>query len=101
MHACERSLVQRYAGQPFAVLGVNLDTERQTLLQVQARAEWPSLWDGADHQLAARWKVRGLPAVFLLDRHGVIRFASEGSPAPEVLERKIAELLRESEQKGG
>jgi hypothetical protein len=89
--------VQRYSGQPFAVLGINLDADRQAIIQAQAGTEWPSLWDGPDHHLASSWNVRALPGVFLIDRRGVIRFASEGTPTAEVLQRKIAVLLQEHE----
>jgi hypothetical protein len=88
----------KYGRKSFVVFGVSVDADRQTLLQVQSSLEWPLLlWDGADGPLAARWRVRALPAVFLLDRHGVVRLASKGMPDPEALERKIDELLREGE----
>ena len=84
--------MQRYAGRPFVVLGVNLDAERQAV--ERNRRPWPSIWDEGGHN-ARRWGVSGLPAVYLLDAHGVVRFRSPGPPAHEVIERKIEELLRE------
>jgi len=38
---------------------------------------FPAIADG-DGAIAAQWGVRGVPAIFIIDRHGVIRFASVG-----------------------
>jgi hypothetical protein len=83
LHAHERSLVARYAGRPFVLLGVNLDPD-PTRRAEQAEA-------------ASRWGVHGLPAVFLIDARGVVRLACEGLPDIDQLDRKIEELLKEAE----
>jgi hypothetical protein len=101
MEAYERSLVERYAGKPFVVLGVNRDADRAILTRVQQRDRipWPSVWD-EDGRIASRWGVQGLPAVFLLDAQGVIRFQSVGPPAHEKLEAKVDELLTARGERG-
>ena len=38
MYGHERSLVQRYQGRPFVLLGVNTDDDAETLKQVQEQA---------------------------------------------------------------
>lgn len=38
---------------------------------------FPAIAD-RDGAIAAQWGVRGVPAIFVIDRHGVIRFASVG-----------------------
>jgi hypothetical protein len=98
LHAYERSLVSKYAGRPFVVLGVNLDRDRDMLRRVEESQNitWPSWWDGRDLRIAERWHIQGLPGVFLLDAKGVIRLTSEGPPEPEKLEDKIDELLKEA-----
>jgi hypothetical protein len=98
LHAYERSLVSKYDGQPFVVLGVNLDPDRDVLRRVEEREQfgWRSWWDGDKYRIAQRWNVEQLPRVFLLDRKGVIRLVSQGPPEPAELEKKIDELLKES-----
>jgi hypothetical protein len=99
----ERSLVQRYEQRPFALLGVNLDGRRETLLRAETeqRLNWRSWWDGPEGSIAAAWKVEALPAVFLIDHRGVVRFESVGVPAAEELDRRIEALVREAEGGAG
>jgi peroxiredoxin len=95
----ERSLVQRYQQRPFALLGVNTDSTRQTLRKFEEREHlnWRSWWDGPDGSLAAQWKVEALPTLFLIDHRGVIRFETVGRPKQAELDRRIEELVREAE----
>jgi hypothetical protein len=95
----ERSLVQRYEQQPFALLGVNLDASQEILRKTEEkdRLNWRSWWDGPMGPISAGWKVEGLPTLFLIDHRGVIRFESLGPPKPHELEKRIEELLREAE----
>jgi hypothetical protein len=95
----ERSLVQRYEGRPFVLLGVNVDARRETLQRGEARAQlsWRSWWDGADGPIARAWKVSALPAVDLIDHQGRVRFEHTGAPDPADLERRIESLVREAE----
>lgn len=49
----EKALVQRYQHQPFVLLGVNADTTRERLREVQEkeRLTWRSWWDGCPNSL--------------------------------------------------
>jgi hypothetical protein len=100
--AHERSLVERYRGQPFVVLGVNLDRNREVLRRVQEKEQlnFRSWWDGPGGPIARHWDISALPAVFLLDHRGVIRFETQGVPDREELERKIDRLIREARAEG-
>jgi hypothetical protein len=95
----ERSLVKRYEGRPFVLLGVNVDARRETLQRAEARAAltWRSWWDGSDGPIARAWKVSALPAVYLIDHQGRVRFEHTGAPDPADLERRIESLVREAE----
>ena len=85
MFGHERSLVQRFAGQPFVLLGVNADESLERLQQVQEKSHltWASWWDGPDGPIAAAWKVDRYPSFFLIDRQGVIRWRQVGARAGE------------------
>jgi hypothetical protein len=95
----ERSLVQHYEGRPFTLLGVNVDSRREALQRGELRSHltWRSWWDGADGPIARAWKVSSLPAVYLIDHRGRVRYEHTGAPDPADLERRIESLVREAE----
>ncbi len=102
MFAHERSLVQKYQNRPFALLGVNLDDERETLQETQkeSRLNWRSWWDDG-LAIANQWSVRSMPTLFLIDQKGVIRWHKVGSPDSKELEERIEQLVKEAEGKDG
>lgn len=72
----ERKLAERMSGKPFALIGVNSDDD---LAKVKRSAEkehitWPSFRDGNSGPIAKAWNVQSWPAVYVLDRKGVIRY---------------------------
>jgi thiol-disulfide isomerase/thioredoxin len=73
----ERDLVERLKGQPFALLGVDCEENKDTARGVMARERmtWPNWFDGAvgTGPIAKRYHIRGYPSVFILDARGVIR----------------------------
>lgn len=90
----QRDLVKRLRGQPFVVLGINLDTSRaaQGKAEEQHEVPWRSWFDGREGPIARRWNVRGLPVVYVLDARGVIRFKHIHGRA---LDEAVASLLKE------
>ena len=77
MYPGERALVKELSGRPFAIVGVNSDTDREALKQtlIEKDLTWRSFWDGGSTfgPIAARWNVRGWPTVYLIDAKGTIR----------------------------
>lgn len=103
MFAHERSLVQKYEERPFALLGVNLDSHLDKLQETEKKyhLNWRSWWDGSGGPIAARWKVEGLPTLFLLDHKGNIRWQSEGVPSSlKSMDETIEKLVKEAENEG-
>ncbi len=93
--------MQRYQGQPFAILGVNADHDRGKIKQLVAREgiNWRSWWDGGDTggPIAKRCGVQRWPSLFALDGQGIVRFAH----VPEhQLEGAVEYLLQEMENQG-
>ena len=101
MFAHERSLVEKYQGRPFALLGVDEDEDRKTLQKAEKehKLNWRSWWDNGS--IARQWNVRGFPTLFLIDHKGMVRWKSEGGPDPERLEELIERLVKEAESEGG
>lgn len=96
MHIHERSLVEKYQGQPFVILGVNNDPDLAMLrsTQVSQQLTWRSWWDER-HAITEQWGVQGFPMLFLLDREGKVRDTFPGKPPAAELEKAIAKLMNE------
>jgi peroxiredoxin len=96
LHKDERSLVQKFEGQPFVILGVNNDPDPATLrgTQREQHITWRSWWD-EDGSITRQWGVEGFPTLFLIDATGKIRWISPGKPSADKLQKKIEELLQE------
>ncbi len=99
----EKELVQRYQGQPFALLGVNCEDNRAEVAQVQKRVgmTWRSWWSqaGKNEPIANQWQVDSFPTIYVLDAKGVIRYRFIGVPGPE-LDQGIEQLLQEARADG-
>ena len=78
MYPHERSLVNRLADKPFALLGINSDRNRDDLKKVMEKEKitWRSFFDGGSTggPIATRWNIQGWPTLYLLDAKGVIRY---------------------------
>ncbi len=102
MYPHERSLVQRLAGKPFVLIGVNSDKDREKLKKDMAdeNITWRSFWNGekgTQGPISAEWGVRGWPTMYIIDGEGRIRYKSVGSPGGETLDKWIDGLLAETE----
>jgi hypothetical protein len=74
----ERSLVKKFKGRPFALIGVNSDSSLSLyrLKQKEHAVTWRSFRDKASADSGAisdAWRIRSWPSVFFLDHTGVIR----------------------------
>lgn len=91
----ERELVAKLAGRDFALVGVNADEDLATLRKSIDSGEitWRCWWDGGmDGPITTRWGVIAIPAVFVLDRAGVIR---KKDVRGDDLEKVVMDLLDE------
>ena len=95
----ERQLVERYAGKPFVLLGINTDPSPFQLRQTheKARLTWPSWWEEPNGPICRVWNVDRFPTIFLIDAENKVRLRQVGAPAEGVLAKKIDELLKEAE----
>lgn len=91
---------RRFKDQGLVVVGVALDSEssRAKVVETVQRLGmgWPQLFDGVGTKsdLMTRNRVTAIPATFLLDRHGRVRWTGlEGEELP----RRVEELLREKD----
>jgi hypothetical protein len=99
MYPHERSLVKRLKDKPFALLGINSDTDKDHLKE-RMKAEsitWPSWFDGGNTSgpIATEWNVSGWPTIYVLDHKGVLRYRDVRE---EALDKAVDALLAELEK---
>ncbi len=98
----EKALVERLEGRPFALLGINSDSDRDKLksLMVENGITWRSWWDRdrTGGPIATRWDVQGWPTIIVLDANGVIRFKGlphhVAKPLDDAVDSLLAEMKR-------
>ena len=100
MYPHERSLVKRLENEPFALIGVNSDSDREELKRVLVEKEitWRSFWDvgSTNGPIATKWGITGWPTIYVLDHEGVIRYEGvRGEKMDEAVEFLLAEMKAE------
>ena len=78
MYPHERSLVKRLKDEPFALIGVNSDTDLEALKPTLEKEQitWRSFWNGPNGTqgpISEAWNVKGWPTLYFIDHNGVIR----------------------------
>jgi thiol-disulfide isomerase/thioredoxin len=90
----EVKLAERMKGKPFALIGVNGDSNRDHAKRAVEKEmiTWPSFWstEGRYGPIPIAWNVQSWPTIYLLDSNGVVRFKGEDF---ELLNQKIDQLL--------
>jgi hypothetical protein len=98
----ERSLVEKYKNEPFAIVGINSDKDLEALKDVRAKQNisWRSFWNGPEGTggpISSTWNVRGWPTLYILDAQGTIRYKSLGANE-EAIDKTLEDLLAELKQ---
>ena len=101
MYPHERSLVKRLSDKPFALIGVNSDTDKDQLRKrmTEEQITWRSFWNGpkgTGGPISTAWNVRGWPTIYVIDHKGVIRFKDVREKA---MDEAVDQLLAEMEKK--
>lgn len=99
--ACKRTtpvlndLSREFSGQPVAFYAVNvepIDRQRLQAAHVAFGAEFPTLHDRTG-EVQRRYAIRSLPTVMIVDRAGLVTWASTGVPSKMRLRGAISEAL--------
>jgi peroxiredoxin len=95
-HKDEITIVAKYKDRPFVLLGVNTDSDRETLkaAQTDQNMTWRSLWDQT-RSITKTWGVDGFPTLFLIDAEGKLRHKFRGKTPIDELEKAIEKCLKE------
>lgn len=88
--------MKRYEGQPFDILGVNNDSDKEQYRAdcISEGVTWRSTWEGEEQAIIKAWGVSAWPTIYVLDAEGVIRYKDSRG---EGLERDVAVLMAELE----
>jgi hypothetical protein len=105
MYPHERSLVKRLADQPFALLGINSDKDRDALKQTlkDENITWRSFWNGGSTRgpISTAWNVRAWPTIYVIDHKGVIRYKNvRGVRMDAAVDALLAEMKAEKSDSG-
>ena len=96
MYPHERSLVKRLEGKPFALVGINSDSDKQKLSDrmKEENITWPSWWNGGSTggPISSAWNVHSWPTIYVLDAKGVIRYKDVRG---EAMDKAVNTLLKE------
>lgn len=102
MYPHERSLVQKLADKPFALIGINSDTDRDRIKEriKEEKMTLRSWWDGGNtsRPIASSWNVEGWPTLYILDYKGVIRHKFLEFPGKVKFDGALEALLKEMEK---
>jgi FimV-like protein len=97
MYPHERSLVEKLQNEPFALLGVNTDSNKDELKKAMEKEKitWRSWFDTSTRgPICREYGVRAFPTLYLIDHKGVIQAKMEGAPPADKLDAAIGQLVR-------
>ena len=103
MYPDERSLVAELHDDPFALIGVNSDADKDKLRPrlAEERITWRNFWNGKDGNggpISKAWKVSGWPTTYVIDHDGIIRWKSHGGPQLHEAVKECVEAARKARQ---
>jgi len=84
----EIKLCKRLEDKPFAMVGVDFDATREELKKGEKEngITWRSFHDGRQGPIGEKWRIQAIPAIYVLDAKGVIRYK-------DVREKKLDEAV--------
>lgn len=100
----ERSLVEKWKGRPFAIVGVNsdgTDTEEGLKKYREECAKMGVTWrsfrnEDTDPPISDVWRVQGWPTLYFIDHEGVIRHKDVRDEAE--MEKALEEMIVAAEK---
>jgi thiol-disulfide isomerase/thioredoxin len=95
----EKEFVKKMEKKPFALIGMNSDTDTDALKKFldKEKITWRQIPEGGTSgPIATQWNVNSWPTVFVVDARGVIRSKNVRN---ERLEEVIEKLVKEAERK--
>ncbi len=87
---------EKYRAQGFEIIGISLDKDKKRLQEFAQKAgmTWPQYYDGKvwENAISTRYEIRGIPAMWLLDKKGYVRtMDARGGELATHVEKLLAE----------
>ncbi|NCF56426.1 MAG: redoxin domain-containing protein [Planctomycetia bacterium] len=102
MYPHERSLVEKYPADEFAIVGVNSESTVEAAQEAikKNNLTWMNFYDGGTNgPISTRWNVSGWPTIYLIDAQGIIRYKDvRGEDMDKAIEELVAELRTEKQK---
>jgi thiol-disulfide isomerase/thioredoxin len=94
-----RELVKEMKGRPFALIGVSVDDNSETVVKFQKKNEmpWAHWWVGRRGKQLETWDVEGYPTLVVIDHKGVIRHTYLGFSDKDKFSKEVEALVEEAE----
>jgi S1-C subfamily serine protease/peroxiredoxin len=98
MYPHEQRLVTEMKDRPFALLGVNSDSQKILGDLIKGgTVTWRCWADGQGGPIATAWRIESYPTLFLIDHQGNVRLQLAGAPSEKDLQEAIETLVKEAE----
>lgn len=96
----EKQLVARYAGRPFALIGISMDRTEEALVKFIGKSAlpWPNIFDEGE-RISEKWNVGAVPTFVLINPHGEIVGRWEGAQDLPEIDKSIEYELKLVENK--
>ena len=95
----EKELVERLKNEPFALIGINTDSDLDAFKErcKKEKVSWRNSWQGSTGgPLCRAWGVNSFPTIYVLDAKGVIRYQNVRGPTmDQAVDRLLAEMKAE------
>jgi thiol-disulfide isomerase/thioredoxin len=92
----ERDMVKRLRGQPFVLVSISADDDKQTLIDFLAKNNmpWTHWWNGPPPRgIITEYRVLGFPTTYVLDAEGIIRAKNvRGDDLEKAVNRVLSEM---------
>jgi thiol-disulfide isomerase/thioredoxin len=90
-----RKLVERFKDEPFVLVSISIDDKKDTLTAFLANNNmpWTHWWNGPGGSAIEAYKINGIPAIFVLDADGIIRYHNiRGKSLEKAVDTLLSEL---------
>jgi hypothetical protein len=91
-----RSLVNemKEAGEPFALIGVNVNDELEHIQSVvkEKNLNWRSFFAGEDLTIPTDYNIQAFPTIVIIDAQGIVRSVGHDEHQIDVIHELLAEM---------
>lgn len=92
----EKTLVERLKNKPFALIGINTDSDKEVYRKKaeEKGVTWRSSWQGSTKgPIPELWNVTSFPTIYVLDHQGVVRYKGvRGEKMDQAVDALLAEM---------